>query len=611
MGREPNVSGIDAGSVPARAGETMDAWHPKGASWGMHAVPGWRALRTYERDWLRNDIVAGLAITALLVPQGMAYAELAGLPSVTGLYTTVAALFGYAVFGPSRRLLLGPDSALAPLIAATVLPLVGADGDPGRAVALASMLGILVGLVCVAAGALRLGNVAELLSKPVRVGYLDGIAIVVLVSQLPKLFGFSTDADTTLSAFGAFLEGVVDGDTNVTALAIGLSCLGVITALRILVPKAPGILIAVIGATLAVTFFDLASRGVQVVGPAPRGFPRPALPSVEVSDLGPLLVAAVGIAFIALAETVSLSRTLSPTSRDPVRPNGEIVGLGAANIAAGLFQGFPVSASTSRTAVSLSSGGNSQLVGIIGALLIIILLAFANGLLRDLPTAALAAVVIEAAVVLFDFATLRWLWRVRKSEFVLCVTTLVAVVALGVLWGIAVAVALSLGNFIRRAWRPYDAVLGRLGDRHGYHDIERNPRAVEIPGLVIYRFDAPVFFANAEHFARRILVAVDEAERPVSWVLVAAEPITDIDTTGAEVLTDLLDALETRGTSLAFAELKGPVRDRLKSYGLYDRVGDVKFFPTLGTAVDAFLAETGTTWTDPVRGRRASKRSTS
>jgi MFS superfamily sulfate permease-like transporter len=239
---------------------------------------------------------------------------------------------------------------------------------------------------------------------------------------------------------------------------------------------------------------------------------------------------------------------------------------------------------------------------------IVVLLAFANGLLRDLPTASLAAVVIEAAVILCDFGTLRWLWRVRKSEFILCCAALAAVVSLGVLWGIAVAVGLSLGNFVRRAWRPYDAVLGRLGDRHGYHDIERNPGAEEVPSLVIYRFDAPVFFANAEYFARRILGAVDGAARPVHWVLVAAEPVTDIDTTGAEVLTDLLNDLDARGIDLAFAELKGPVRDRLKSYGLYERIGEGMFFPTLGTAVDEFLADTGTTWTDPIRGRRAQKR---
>lgn len=576
----------------------------------MHAVPGWRALRTYERDWLRNDIVAGLVITALLVPQGMAYAELAGLPPVTGLYTTVTALVAYAVFGPSRRLVLGPDSAIAPLIAAAILPLVGADGDPGRAVALAATLGILVGLVCVAAGTLRLGNVVELLSKPVRVGYLNGIAIVVLVSQLPKLCGFSIEVDGTVRQLGAFVVGVLDGDTNATALVIGLGSLSVIVALRVLAPRVPGIIIAVVGATLAVTIFDLTARGVQVVGSVPRGFPRPALPVVEVFDIGPLLVAAVGIAFIALTDTVALSKALTLAS-DPVEPNREIIGLGAANLAAGLFQGFPVSASASRTAVSLSSGGQSQLVGIIGAALIVVLLAFANGLLRNLPAAALAAVVIEAAVILFDFATLRWLWRVRKSEFVLCAAALVAVVVFGVLWGIAAAVGLSLGNFVRRAWRPYDAILGRLGDRHGYHDVERNPRAVEIPGLVIYRFDAPVFFANAEHFARRILGAVEAAERPVRWVLVAAEPITDIDTTGAEVISYLLDHLDSHGIRLAFAELKGPVRDRLKSYGLHDRVGEDVFFPTLGTAVDAFLAETGITWTDPVRGRRAPRRESS
>lgn len=567
-------------------------------------VPGVRLLRTYERSWLRGDLVAGLVLTALLVPQGMAYAELAGLPPVTGLYTTVVALIGYAVFGPSRVLVLGPDSALGPLIAASILPLVAGD-DPGEAVALAGLLAVLMGLVCVLAGLGRLGTVAELLSKPVRIGFLNGVAVVVLVSQLPKLFGFRVDAEGTVGEARDFLRAVLDGDTNGTALAIGAACLAVILGFRRFVPRLPGVLVAVVGATLAVTAFDLTERGLSVVGSVPRGFPSPSLPSVRIDDVGPLLAAALGLAFVTLADTTAFSRTFGARLGDDVDPNREIAALGAANLAAGFFSGFPVSASATRTAVAASSGARSQLTGVVGAGAIVVVLVAGNDLIRDLPSASLAAVVIAAGLSLFDLGALVWLWHVRPSEFWLSAAALAGVVVVGVLEGIVIAVVLSLATFIRRAWRPYDAVLGRVSDRKGYHDIERHPDAVTIPGLVLYRFDAPLFFANVEHFVRRVKQAIAARGEPVRWVIVAAEPVTDIDTTGAEILSGLLDDLQAAGIQLAFAELKGPVKDRLRRYGLYDRIGDDRFFPTLGTAISGYLGATGVHWedpTDPVSG---------
>jgi high affinity sulfate transporter 1 len=557
-----------------------------------------RVLRRYERSWLRGDLVAGLVLTALLVPQGMAYAELAGLPPVTGLYTTVVALVGYAVFGPSPVLVLGPDSALGPLIAATILPLVAGD-DPTEAVALAGMLAMLMGLVCVAAGLGRLGTVAELLSKPVRVGFLNGIAVVVLVSQLPKLFGFSVDAEQTVGEARDFLRGVADGDTNGTALAIGAACLAVILGFGRFAPRVPGVLVAVVGATVAVAALDLTDRGIGVVGSVPQGFPWPSFPSVALDDLGPLFAAALGLAFVTLADTTAFSRTFALRVGDDVDPNHEIAALGAANLAAGFFSGFPVSASATRTAVAASNGARSQLTGLVGAGAVVVVLVAANDLVRDLPSASLAAVVVAAGLGLFDLAALRWLWRVRRSEFWLSGAALAGVVVVGVLEGIVIAVVLSLANFIRRAWRPYDAVLGRVGDRKGYHDIERHPDAVQIPGLVLYRFDAPLFFANVEHFVRRVKEIIAARDEPVRWVILAAEPVTDIDTTGAEILSRLLGDLETAGIEVAFAELKGPVKDRLRRYGLYDRIGDDLFFPTLGTAIDGYLAATGVRWEDP------------
>ena len=494
--------------------------------------------------------------------------------------------------------MLGPDSALGPLIAAAILPLVGAHGDPATAIALAGMLALLMGVICIAAGLARLGVVAELFSKPVRIGFLNGIALVVLVSQLPTLFGFRTDADGFVDQTRAFVQSLVDGATVPAALAVGAACLAVIVVVHRLWPSGPGILIAVIGSVVATVVLGLADRGVTMVGSIPEGFPTPSFPGVSLHDTATLLVAATGMAFVVLADTTVLSRSVAALHHEEADANAEIVALGTANLAAGLLQGFPVSASTSRTAVASTTGWRTQAAGVFAAVAIVVVLVADGGLGRNLPSTTLAAIVITAAVMLFDLAGMRWLWRVRRAEFLLCLAALLGVTLIGVLQGIVVAVVLSLGDFVRRQWRPHDAVLGRIAGRKGYHDTERHPDAAQIPGLVVYRFDAPLFFANAELFGQRVRGAVDGRADPVRWVVVAAEPMTDVDTTGAEVLGDLLDDLRDRGVTLTFAELKGPVKDQLRSYALYDRIGDAHFFPTLGTAVDRYLSTTGTHWTD-------------
>jgi high affinity sulfate transporter 1 len=555
-------------------------------------VPGLGTARRYQRAWLSHDLVAGFVLTALLIPQGMAYAELAGLPPVTGLYTTVLALTAYAVFGPSRILVLGPDSALGPLIAAAILPLVGANGDPATAIALAGMLAILMGVICIVAGLARLGSIAELLSKPVRIGFLNGIAVVVIVGQLPKLFGFSTDGSGLFDEMRAFVDGVKDGQTVGPSLAIGLASLGVILAFRRWLPRVPGVLVAVVGAIVAVGLLDLTARGVAVVGVVPAGFPAPALPRIDLDQLIPLAIAAAGIAFVTLADTTATSRSFAAKRGDRVEPNQEIAALGVANVAAGFFQGFPVSTSASRTAVAESTGARTQLTGLVGAAAIVFVLLVANGLVQNLPSSTLAAIVIAAALSLFDLATLRWLGRVRPSELVLSLAALLGVAVLGVLPGIVVAIGLSLGNFIRRAWRPHAAVLGLDPDQQGFHDIERHRDRSEIPGLVIYRFDAPIFFANADFFHESLQQEIAGRSDPIRWVIVAAEPITDIDTTGADALSDLVDELDAAGTALVFAEMKGPVTDRLRRYELYTHFGDDRFFPTIDTAVAAYLSGT-------------------
>ncbi len=585
---------VEAGAMstdPPGAGATAS-----GPGW--RRVPGVALVRGYRRSWLRRDLVAGLVLTTLLVPQGMAYAELAGLPPATGVYTTVVALLAYAIFGPSRILVVGPDSALGPLITAAILPLLGAGGDPARAVALSGMLALLMGALCIAAGLARFGILAQLLSKPVRIGFLNGIALVVFVNQLPKLFGFTTDASGLYDELSAFVRGVRDGATVPAALIVGLGSLAVILGVRRWNPRVPGILLAVVGSGLATAVFDLTARGVSVVGPIPSGFPAPVFPNVGLDDVGALFVAAAGMAFVTLADTTALSRSLAAERGERVDADQEIVALGAANVAAGLFRGFPVSASATRTAVARSAGSGTQIAGVVGAVATLAILVGDAGLGRRLPQSTLAAIVVAAAVLLVDVASLRWFWRVRRSELYLSLAALLGVALLGVLEGIAVAIVLALGDFVRCAWRPHDAVLGRLRGRKGYHDVLRHPDAARIPGAVLYRFDAPIFFANAEYFSDRLTAVLRHQPVEPRWLIIAAEPITDVDTTGAEVLARLLDRLERGGIALAFAELKGPVKDQLKGYGLYDRIGAEHFFPTLGTAVHGYLAATGTAWVD-------------
>ncbi len=557
-------------------------------------VPG------YDRRWLSKDLVAGLALTALLVPQGMAYAQLAGLPAITGLYTTVLCLLGYAVFGPSRVLVLGPDSSLGPMIAAVVVPIAGSGGDPARAVALASALGLLVGLTMVVAGALRLGFVADLLSRPTQIGYMNGLALTIFVSQLPKLFGFSVDADGLVAEALGFARGVADGRTVPAALAIGVAAFVVIVVLQRRLPRVPGVLLAVLLGIGAAVAFDLGARGVRLVGPLPQGFPPLTLPDVSPSDLGLLVAGAAGITLVSLADTISTASAYARRVGAEVRGNNEIVGIGAANLLAGLFQGFPVSTSGSRTAVAFAAGARTQLAGVVGAVAIVVLLVSAPDLLADLPQPVLAAVVLSASLAMADVAGQRRLWKQRPTEFWLAVAAFAAVALLGVLAGIGVAVGLSILNVFRRAWWPYQTVLGNVPQVPGYHDVRSYPDAELLPGAVIFRFDAPLFFANARVFREQVERLAAGPPRP-HWIIVAAEPITDVDTTAADMLTELDRDLDAAGTHLVFAELKDPVRAKVERYGLTERIEARHFFPTIKSAVRAYKAEHGVDW-QPIAG---------
>ena len=502
----------------------------------LRALPGVRLVLGYRRYLWRHDLVAAVAVTALMIPHGMAYAELAGVPAVTGLYTTIAACFAYALFGPSRYLLLGPDSSLAPLIAAAVVLAVGSR-DPSEAIGVAGVLALMTGGLCLLAGLSRLGTISELLSRPVELGYLNGLAVVMVVSQLDKLFGFSASGTTTFAELSDWVEGVADGATNGWALALGAGSVVLIVMLARRSASVPGVLVAVVITTTIVAVFDLGDRGVSTVGSLPEGFPTPSIPTVSTDTLWPLFLASIGLAWVTLTDTTALSRGFASRTGDRVDPNREIMALGAANIAAGVFSGFPVSASTSRTTTSHASGGRTQMVGIVAAVIIAALLLVGGDVVSPMPSSVLAAIVVAAAIKLFDPGQMRWLYRARRSEFVLSTAAMLGVVALGVLNGIALAVVLSLANFIRRVWRPYSAELARVDQRKGFHDVSRHPQAARVPGLVLFRYDSALFFANAEDFRRRLAEVIEARPDRVRRVVVAAEPITDIDTTAAAMST--------------------------------------------------------------------------
>ncbi|GAA2036581.1 sulfate permease [Catenulispora yoronensis] len=563
---------------------------------GLRDIPGVRLTTGYRRSWLSRDLVAGVVLSTLLVPQGMAYAELAGLPPITGLYTSIMCLLGYALLGPSRVLVLGPDSSLGPMIAAAVLPL--AAGDVDRAVGLASMLALLVAAIMVLGAVGRLGFIADLLSQPTMTGYMNGLALTILVGQLPKLFGFSVEGEGLLREISGFVRGMWNGDLVGAAAVVGIGGIVVVLALQRWTPKAPAVLIMVVLAIAATTLFGLQDHGVDVVGVLPSGFPPPTLPDVRLADLGPLAAAAAGIALVSLADTISTASSFAARTGQEIDGDKEMFGIGAANLAAGLFQGFPVSTSGSRTAVAERAGARTQLAGVVGAALITVMIVALPGLFRNLPQPALAAVVICASLSLADIAGTRRLWRQSRPEFSVSIAAFLGVALLGVLPGIAVAVVLSILNVFRRTWRPFETQLGEVPGKEGYHSLTTHPTAQVLPGLVLFRFDAPLFFANAKTF-RDDIARLAAATPPPRWIVVAAEPIIDVDVTAADLLDDLVDDLEEVGVDLVFAELHEPVRRKLERLALGRGVDPARFYPTIGAAVAAFRTETGADWVRP------------
>jgi high affinity sulfate transporter 1 len=559
-------------------------------------VPGLLTLRQYQAGWLPHDIIAGTVLATMLVPVGIAYAVASGLPGIYGLYATIVPLLAYALFGPSRIMVLGPDSSLAAIILGVVYPL--SHGDPARAVAIAGTMAVVSGAVCILAGAARLGFITELLSKPIRYGYMNGIALTVLISQLPKFFGFSIDGDGPLRELWAIGGAIVGGRANWTTFAIGAGALAVILLLRNN-KRVPGILVAVVGATVVVGLLGLAARAnVAVLGPLPQGLPAFAVPWIAYADIVPVLLGGAAVALVSFADTSVLSRAYAARTATQVDPNQEMVGLGAANLASGFFQGFPISSSASRTPVAEAAGARTQLTGVVGAVAVALLLLLAPNLLRNLPAAALAAVVIASAIGLFEIADLFRIFRIQQWEFWLSMVCFVGVAVFGAIPGIGLAIVIAIIEFLWDAWRPYSAVLGRAKGVAGFHDITRYPDARQIPGLVLFRWDAPLFFANAELFKQRVLDTVAKSVASVRWLVVAAEPITSVDVTAADALAELDDTLHEAGIELCFAELKDPVKDKLKRFGLFARIGESFFFPTIEAAAASYLQSHAVDWTD-------------
>lgn len=557
-------------------------------------VPGLQTIKEYKASWLTKDITAGLVLATMLVPVGIAYAEASGVPGIHGLYATIIPLLVYAMFGPSRIMVLGPDSSLAAIILAVVLPL--SLGDPAKAVALAGMMAIVSGVACILMGVFRLGFITELLSKPIRYGYMNGIALTVFISQLPKLFGFSIESTGPIRDGYQIALAIIEGKTNLVTLVIGLGTLVVILLLK-KYKRIPTILLAVVGATIIVGAFDLnQTAAVKVLGSLPEGLPAFTLPWINLADLQQVIIGGCAVALVSFADTSVLSRTYAAKTRTYVNPNQEMIGLGAANLVTGFFQGFPISSSSSRTPVAEASGARTQLTGVVGAISVAMLLVFAPELLKNLPTSALAAVVITAAIGLFEVSDLRRIFRIQNWEFWLSIVCFLGVAVLGAIPGIGLAIVLAVIEFLWDGWRPHHAVLGKVEGIRGYHDIKRYPNARLVPGMVLFRWDAPLFFANAELFQEKILHAVANSPTPVKRIIVAAEPVTSVDVTSADVIAQLKKTLAASQIELHFAEMKDPVKDKLKRFELIDVLGPNIFHPTIGAAVDDYIEKFDIDW---------------
>jgi sulfate permease, SulP family len=547
-------------------------------------LPGLSSLVHYRRAWLRGDVLAGVTVSAYLVPQVMAYAEVAGLPAIHGLWAVVGPLAVYAVLGSSRQLSVGPESTTA-LMTATAL---GAMmiGNPGRYAEAAAALAIAVGLICLLGWCGRLGFLANLLSGPVLTGYMAGIAILMVVSQLSKLTGVDVDGSSTLGEITDFVRHLDEVDPATVTVSGG--ALVSLLVIHHWIPRVPGPLVVMLGSAALVAIFDLSSRGIATIGAVPMGLPLPAAPNVEGLAVLTLLPAAVGVAVVGYTDNVLTARAFAAHHAEHVDNGQEFLALGAANIAAGLGHGFPVSSSGSRTVIADTAGARSQAYSLVALAVVLLTLVALGPVLSAFPTAALGAIVVFAAVRLIDVAELRRIGRFRRSELSLSLLTMIAVLAVGVLYGVAIAVVLSVLDLLRRIAKPHDGILGYVPGVAGMHDVDDYANATQVPGLVVYRYDSPLFFANAEDFKRRALDAAANAEQPVHWFVINAEANVEVDLTAVDALDEVRTILQAQGAIFALARVKHELRETLTAAGFIDRLGEDRIFMTLPTAVQAY-----------------------
>lgn len=551
-------------------------------------MPGITWMRAYQRANLRHDLIAGVTLAAVILPIAMAYGQLAGLPPIAGVYASILPLVAYALFGPSRLLVLGPDTSTAALVAAAVLPLAG--GNAAHAMSLAAALALLVGVFSLIASATRLGFVADFLSKPILIGYINGLALSVIAGQLGKVFGVSIRSGDSFRQIAELITKLPQ--TNLPTLAIGAGVMALIIVLRRVAPRVPAPLIAVVGATLVASIFQLDARGVATIGAIPAGLPAPRIPSVSLSELGDMLPDALGITLLTFSDTILNARTFATRNGYSVDANHELIGLGAGNIAAGLTQGFAISASGTRTAVNEAAGGRTQLAGVTAAVTLGVILLFLTGPMSRFPVAALGGALIAVILTLLDFSAFHQLYHLRLPEFAVALVTLLGVLTVGLLPGLAIAVALSFLLVLARAVRPHDAVLGKTPGLDGYHDIEDYPESERAPGLLIYRFDGPLFFANTSRFKSRVIGLAEAQDPPLRWFILDAEAITDVDSTALEALEDVRRHLTGQGAVVAIARAKSTIRERMERAGLVAAIGADHLYPSIRTAVAGYEADT-------------------
>jgi high affinity sulfate transporter 1 len=589
------VTGTDGSSSPERDdqvgsseyGETSPFRSAKPEPLLTRAAPVTGELRRYRIHSARRDVVAGVTVAALAVPSAMAYAEVAGLSPVNGLYALLLPAVAYFLLGSSRQLIIGPEGSISTLVAAAILPLAAAGSD--EAAALAAMLALLVAACFGIAWALRLGWLADYFSRPVLIGYIHGVAVVLIIGQLSKLLGLSIDAKDPLAQLREVLSDI--GDASGTTLLVGVVALASLFALRFLMPKLPASLVVVIGSIALSYALDFEEHGIAVVGEIPAGLPSFEIPGVAAGDLVDLLPAAVGIFLVSFADEILTARSFAGKHNQHVRGSQELLAMGAANAAAGFTQGFSVGASGSRTAVNDDMGARSQIAGLVGAATVALILLFLTEPVQYLPKAVLGAVIVFAAAGLIEPAAWRALAAVDRVEVAIAGVTAGCVIVLGVLQAMVVAVGLSIIDTVRRSARPHDAVLGWVDRLGRYGDVSLHRSARVTPGVVVYRLDDRLFFANVRYFKARVQEAVRAAPAPAEWLVLDAEAVTHVDSTGTDALVDLTNDLRRDGIALVLARLRTAMQEQLEAAGVLEAVGSGRIYPTVRAAVDAFERE--------------------